>query len=70
LFGFLSSHQIPSDGLLSDPQLLFDINLQTVPSDSLEVFKDKRFFPMEQTGDMHAVCLWFTCTFPVVPGKG
>ncbi|ODN02985.1 Protein arginine N-methyltransferase 1 [Orchesella cincta] len=60
---------IASDGLLSDPQLLFDLNLQTVPSNSLEVFKDRRFFTMDQTGDMHAVCLWFTCTFPVVPGK-
>ncbi|CAL8074006.1 unnamed protein product [Orchesella dallaii] len=60
---------ITSDGLMADPQLLFDLNLQTISSSSLEVFKDRRFFTMDQTGDMHAVCLWFTCTFPVVPGK-
>lgn len=61
--------QISPDNLLSDPQLLFDLNLQTVEISALQSFRDRRFFSTE-TGDMHAVCIWFSCTFPAVPEKG
>ena len=58
------NQQIPTEGLLSDPQLLWDLNLQTLKRSELDLLKDRRFFSVENSGSYHGVGLWFTCTFP------
>jgi hypothetical protein len=36
-----------------------------VSTDDLKCLKDRRFFAIEEDGDMQAICIWFTCGFPV-----
>ncbi|CAG7734241.1 unnamed protein product [Allacma fusca] len=55
---------IPTEGLLSDPQLLWDLDLNTVSQSGLQSFSDRRFFSVESEGPFHGIGLWFTCSFP------
>jgi len=59
---------MPVDGLLSEPQLLWSIDLLTVTTAGLQKFSDYRFFQVdvEEEAQAHGVCLWFTCQFPAL----
>jgi len=56
--------QLSGDDLLSDPQLLWTLDLMKVTSKDLEILKDRRFFSIEEDGEMGGVCIWFDCAFP------
>jgi len=49
---------------MSEPQLLWTLNLREIKSDEIQCLKDRRFFSIEEDGDMHGVCIWFSCVFP------
>ena len=56
--------------MLSDPHLLWELNLSTITQESLvKGFTYRRFFPVEGDGEMQGVCVWFSCNFPVSPSS-
>jgi hypothetical protein len=55
---------VPAEGLLSEPQLLWNLNLSKINVKELQSFSDRRFFTVDGDEEMHAVCVWFVCTFP------
>lgn len=38
--------------------------------DELKSLNDRRFFAIEEDGDMQGICIWFTCAFPVQDEEG
>ncbi|XP_035706093.1 protein arginine N-methyltransferase 6 isoform X2 [Folsomia candida] len=61
---------VASDCLLSDAQLLWDLDLMKISLDELKSLNDRRFFAIEEDGDMQGICIWFTCAFPVQDEEG
>jgi len=60
-------HLVNPDNILSDPQLLWEFDLSKADRNSLISLTDRRFFSIEQDGEIQGVCIWFSCGFPSSP---